>query len=214
MLWQRGLFNSMKLWAIPHGAIQDGRIIVKISVQNVVGLLEKEMTTHSSVLSWSLPWKLKVEVKVTQSCLTLCDRMDYRVHGILQTRILEWVALPFSRGSSQPGDWTQVSLIAGGSFTTCWATGEAPMDSIKRQNYMTLEDECPRLEGVQCTSGEEWEVIIYSFSKNEVAGPKSENDTKLWMWLVVKVKSDAVKNYCIGTWDVRSMNPGKLEVVK
>ena len=41
------------------------------------------------------------KVKVTQSCLTLCDPMDYRVHGILQARILEWVAGPFSRGSSQ-----------------------------------------------------------------------------------------------------------------
>ena len=41
-------------------------------------------------------------MKVTQSCLTLCDPMDYRVHGILQARILEWVAVPFSRGSSQP----------------------------------------------------------------------------------------------------------------
>ena len=39
--------------------------------------------------------------------------MDYTVHGILQARILEWVAFPFSRGSSQPSDWTQVSLIAG-----------------------------------------------------------------------------------------------------
>ena len=43
---------------------------------------------------------------------------------------------------------------------------------------------------------------------------QSGNDTKLWMWLVVKVKSDAVKSYCIGTWNVRSMNPGKLTVVK
>ena len=43
------------------------------------------------------------EVKVTQSCLTLCDPMDYTVHGILQARILEWVAFPFSRGSSNPG---------------------------------------------------------------------------------------------------------------
>ena len=43
-------------------------------------------------------------VKVTQSCLTLCDPMDYTVHGILQTRILERVAVPFSRGSSQPRD--------------------------------------------------------------------------------------------------------------
>ena len=43
-----------------------------------------------------------MKVKVAQSCLTLCDPMDYTVHGILQVRILEWVAIPFSRGSSQP----------------------------------------------------------------------------------------------------------------
>ena len=68
---------------------------------------------------------LKVKVKDTQSCLTLCDPMDYRVHGILQARILEWVAFPFSKGSSQPRDGTQVSRIAGGFFTS-WATREAP----------------------------------------------------------------------------------------
>ena len=59
-----------------------------------------------------------VKVKVTQSCLTLCDPMDYKVHGILQARILEWVAIPFSRGSSQPRNQTQVSCIAGGFFTS------------------------------------------------------------------------------------------------
>ena len=42
----------------------------------------------------------EVKVKVTQSCLTLCNPMDYIVHGLLQARILEWVAIPFSRGSS------------------------------------------------------------------------------------------------------------------
>ena len=51
----------------------------------------------------------KVKVKVAQSCLTLCDPMDYTVHGILQAKILEWVAFPFSRGSSPPRDRTQVS---------------------------------------------------------------------------------------------------------
>ena len=45
-----------------------------------------------------------VKVKVTQSCPTLCNPMDYTVHGILQARILEWVAFSFSRGSSQPRD--------------------------------------------------------------------------------------------------------------
>ena len=58
-----------------------------------------------------------------QSCLTLCNPMDYSlpgssVPGILQARILEWVALPSSRGSSQPRDWTWVSHIAGGFFTS------------------------------------------------------------------------------------------------
>ena len=46
------------------------------------------------------------------------------VHGILQARILEWVAVPFCRGSSQPRNWTQISRIAGGFFTS-WATREA-----------------------------------------------------------------------------------------
>ena len=68
--------------------------------------------------------KWKVKVKVGQSCPTLCNPTDYPVHGILQARILEWVAYPFSRGSSQPRDWTQVSHIAGGFFTS-WAAREA-----------------------------------------------------------------------------------------
>ena len=46
---------------------------------------------------------MKVQVQVAQLCLTLCDPTDYTVHGILQARILEWVAVPFSRGSSNPG---------------------------------------------------------------------------------------------------------------
>ena len=64
------------------------------------------------------PYSLYVGiVKVAQSCPTLCDPMDYTVHGIFQARILEWVAFPFSRGSSQPRDRTQVSCFAGGFFT-------------------------------------------------------------------------------------------------
>ena len=59
-------------------------------------------------------------VKVAQLCLTLWDLMDGIVHGILQARILKWVTFPFSRGSSQPRDQTQVSPIAGGFFTN-WA---------------------------------------------------------------------------------------------
>ena len=61
-------------------------------------------------------------VKVAQLCLPLCDPVDCSlpgssVHGILQARILEWAAIPFSRGCSQPRDRTQVSRTAGGFFT-------------------------------------------------------------------------------------------------
>ena len=51
---------------------------------------------------------LQLLVKVAQSCPAVCNPMDYTVHGILQARILEWVAFPFSRGSSKPRDRTQV----------------------------------------------------------------------------------------------------------
>ena len=57
-------------------------------------------------------------MKVAQSCPTLCDPLDYTVHGILQARILEWVAFPFSRGSSQSRDQTQVSCITGRFVTS------------------------------------------------------------------------------------------------
>ena len=56
-------------------------------------------------------------VKFVQWYPTLCDPMDYTVCGIFQARILEWVAFPFFRGSSQPRDQTQVSRTAGGFFT-------------------------------------------------------------------------------------------------
>ena len=68
--------------------------------------------------------------EVAQSWPTLYDPVDcslpgFSVHGILQARILEWVAISFSRGSSQPRDGTQVSHIGGRRFNL-WATREAP----------------------------------------------------------------------------------------
>ena len=67
-----------------------------------------------------------MKVLVTQLCLTLCDPRNYSppgssVHGLLQARILEWI---FSRGSSWPRDWTQISCTAGGFFTV-WTPREA-----------------------------------------------------------------------------------------
>ena len=68
------------------------------------------------------------QLSSSSSSKTLCDPMDWSlpgssVHGILQARILEWVALPFSRGSFLPRDWTWISCIAG-MFITVWATRE------------------------------------------------------------------------------------------
>ena len=74
--------------------------------------------------------KIFLKLLITKLCPTLCNHMDrsppgFFVHGILQARILEWVSIPFSRGSSQPRDQTQVSSIAH-SFFTIWATQEVP----------------------------------------------------------------------------------------
>ena len=100
-----------------------------------------------------------------------------------------------------------------------WSTGEGngkplqfsclenPMNSMKRQNDRILKEEHPRSVGAQNASGEEAPERMKRWSQ-------SKNNTQLWMWLVMEVKSNAVEQYCIGTWNVRSMNHSKLEVVK
>ena len=63
--------------------------------------------------------RLKVKVKVVQLCLTLCDPLDFTVHGIFQAKILEWVAYPFSSNSSRLRNQTEVCCVAGGFFISC-----------------------------------------------------------------------------------------------
>ena len=82
-------------------------------------------------------WKRWGEGEVAQSCPTLCDPvdcnlLDFSVRGILQARILEWIAISFSRGSSWPRDRTQVSRIGGRRFNL-WATREALVQSMGLQ---------------------------------------------------------------------------------
>ena len=85
---------------------------------------ERERKIFNEVMAKFSPNLIKYSLtdpknlKVTQLCPTLCDPMDYTVHGILQARILKWVAFPFCRGSSQPRDVTLVSHIVGGFFTS------------------------------------------------------------------------------------------------
>ena len=91
--------------------------------------LQRKSRQNRNSLYWELTLGYICSVVlclVAQSCLTLCnpkDRQDPLSMGTLQARILQWVAMPFSRGSSQPRDWTQVFCIAGGFFTS-WATRE------------------------------------------------------------------------------------------
>ena len=102
------------------------------------------------------------EVKEAQSCPTLCDPMDYVVHRILQARILEWVAFPFSSGSSQPMDRTHVSRIAGGFFTS-WATQAKHVINSKREGARDLAS----------VGSRKWEVLSVYTSLWEAQGPDS-----------------------------------------
>ena len=83
------------------------------------------------------------ESEVTQSCPTLCDPMDCSlsgssVRGIFQARVLEWIAISFSRGSSQPRDWTRVSWVfcIGRWILYHWANREALISSVLLFNYI------------------------------------------------------------------------------
>ena len=93
----------------------------------VLLLLHLKSSLFLSFAILIMPFKFWSEI--AQSCLTLCDPMDCSlpgssIHGILQARILEWVAIAFSRRSSQPRDQTRVSCIAGRRFNL-WATRKA-----------------------------------------------------------------------------------------
>ena len=125
------------------------------------------------------PWKWKLLNRVQ----LFVTPVDYTVHGILQARILEWVAFPFSRGSSQPRDRTQVSRIAGRFFIN-WAIREAlcclaAAAAKSLQSCLTLCDPIdgspagPTVPGILQARTQEWVAISFS---------------NAWKWKV-KVKS-------------------------
>ena len=87
----------------------------------------------------------KLKVKVAQSCLTLCDPIEHTVHGILQARILEWVAFPFSRGSFQPRDQTQVSHMAGG-FLPTELSGNQSRNHLNAHQLMNRYSICAQMD--------------------------------------------------------------------
>ena len=119
---------------------------------------------------------LSSESEVAQSCPTLCDPMDCSLpasslHGILQARVLEWIAISFSRGSTWPRDWTRVSHIPGRHFNL-WATREA-------LNYL-LENPL------------HWDVSMYEFGGRE--GGTNSQSTAIGF---SHEHSQSLCNYCL-----------------
>ena len=104
---------------------------------------------------------LESESEITHSCPTLCDPMGcslpgFSVHAIFQARVLEWVAISFSWGSSQPKDRTQACCIAGRPFTV-WATREVrqPRQHIKKQRHY-FANKGPSSQGYGFSSDHVW----------------------------------------------------------
>ena len=110
-----------------------GKDCFPFKIRNKVRMSRHQLHLCILELGWGfpllpLPFNTESENEVAQSCPTLCDPIDCSLpgsslHGILQARVLEWVAISFSRGSSQPRDWTWVSRIPG-RFFNVWATRE------------------------------------------------------------------------------------------
>ena len=113
------MINKFHSWSIPVDIYIYSYIHQKICTRMLTTTFFVIAPSRKQSKCSTVQW-----VKVIKSCPTLCDPMNYTVYGIVQARILEWVAIPFSRGSSQPRDRTQVSCLAGG-FLNSWATREA-----------------------------------------------------------------------------------------
>ena len=122
------------LWSLlykksPH--VHEGSTFMTLSSVQSLSCVQLFVTSQTAarqaslsiINSWSLLRLMSIELVMPSNHLIplsspLCDPMDYTVHGILQARILEWIAFPFSKGSFQPRDRTQISHIAGSFFTS------------------------------------------------------------------------------------------------
>ena len=121
---------------------------------------------------------------VDQLSPTLCDPLDCSppgssVRGIPQARILEWVSMPSSRGSSWPREWKKVSCIIGGFFTV-WATREAPLKELPRDSFKTTLQEktaSNRFPGSPKKSHFEHLTAIAKWPLNQFTLPLTVSDT-------------------------------------
>ena len=151
-----------------------------------------------------------------------CRRFKHRsgsVSGSWCTQGFVWAlqASLAGMGFDSKHDFAPPSVLLG--FLLCpwtwsiffwWDPAFSLMNSMKRQKDRTLKDELPRSVGAQYATGDQWRN-----NSRKKRQSQSENNAQLWMWLAYGNKVQCCKEQCcIGTWNVRSMNQGKLEVVK
>ena len=126
-------------------------------------------------------WSIKCESEVTQSCPTLCEPVDYSlpgssVHGVFQARIREWVAISFSRRSSQLRNWIWVSHIVGRCFTI-GATREVKMNRHSRGGHF-----------------QDWELSRGSYKagvrNGNACGTVGERLSSILEWIAILVAMD------------------------
>ena len=150
---------------------------VYVYIQLMHCLVQQKLPQHCKVIlpnkrnfhhlfRWEILWG-SMCIKLLQSCPTLCNPMDCNppgssVHGILQARTLEWVAIPASRGSSPPGDWTCVSYISyiGRQVLYCSCHLESPCVGRSQGNHTSF---------LLCTSTLNWIWDIYRNPECQVA---------------------------------------------
>ena len=188
-----------------------------------------------------------MNVLVAQVCPTLCDPTNYSisgssVHGILQARILEWVTVPFSRGSSQPRDQTQISHIAG-RFLTSWATREAlNKSSLNFLMLCLVIQSCPTLcDPMDCSlPGSSVHGVLQARILEWVAMPSSrgssqpkdwtqvscikgrffiiwatrESSSHVWMWELAHKEGWVLKNWCFWTVEKTLESPLDCKEIK
>ena len=138
--------TSQTRWGSPQNSHFHG-LIIHHTDQNSSYVLN-ESCLHFSVNFKKVEIESVVMLTESESHSVLSDSLqplDYTVHGILQARILEWIAFPFYRGSSQLRDWTQVFCIAGRFFTS-WATREAKNTGVGSLSLLHVDLPDPGIE--------------------------------------------------------------------
>ena len=162
-----------------------------------IGFNLKSALALTSKMRVSLSFETS-KVKVTQLCPTLCDPMNWIVHGILQARTLGGAAFPFSRGSSQPKDQTQVSHIVG-EFFTSWATKANPW-SFEARHYLFLSS----------YENSRWQVLLIPWSVLPCPLPQNLPTQVLTPTSCFPCIGRQILNQC-ATWEVPILY---LELVK